>query len=72
VGIFAPRDYFSENVLSSCRPELVDAANLATPDAAHMQKMILTLIDDNHHTEEWTLVDHGKEHKEIFDLHRKS
>jgi hypothetical protein len=50
----------------------VDAANLATPDAAHMQKMILTLIDDNHHTEEWTLVDHGKEHKEVFDLHRKS
>lgn len=50
----------------------VDATNLATPDAAHMQKMILTMIDDNHHTEEWTLVDHGKEHKEIFDLHRKS
>lgn len=50
----------------------VDATNLATPDAAHMQKMILTMIDDNHHTEEWTLVDHGKEHKEIFDLRRKS
>jgi len=50
----------------------VDATNLATPHAAHMQKMVLTLIDDNHHTEEWTLVDHGKEHTEVFDLHRKS
>ena len=50
----------------------MDATNLASPDAAHMQKMILTMIDDNHHTEEWTLVDHGKEHKEVFDLHRKA
>jgi len=50
----------------------VDATNLATPDAAHMHKMVLTMIDDNHHTEEWTLVDHGKEHTEVFDLRRKS
>lgn len=50
----------------------VDATNLATPEAGHMQKMVLTVIDDNHHTEEWTFVDHGKEHKELFDLHRKS
>jgi len=50
----------------------VDATNLATPDAAHMHKMVLTVIDDNHHTEEWTLVDHGKEHTEVFDLRRKS
>jgi hypothetical protein len=50
----------------------VDATNLATPDAAHMHKVVLTMIDDNHHTEEWTLVDHGKEHTEVFDLHRKS
>lgn len=50
----------------------VDATNLATPDAAHMHKMVLTMIDDNHHTEEWTLIDHGKEHTEVFDLRRKS
>jgi hypothetical protein len=49
----------------------VDATNLATADAGHMQKMVLTLLDDNHHTEEWTFVDHGKEHSEFFDLHRK-
>jgi hypothetical protein len=49
----------------------VDATNLATPDSGHMQKMILTVLDENHHTEEWVFVDHGKEHTEIFDLHRK-
>ena len=52
--------------------DFLDATNLASPDAAHMHKMILTVVDDNHHTEEWTFTDHGKEHKELFDLHRKS
>ena len=49
----------------------VDATNLSSLDAGHMQKMILTLIDDNHHTEEWVFIDHGREEKKIFDLHRK-
>ena len=49
----------------------VDATNLATPDAGRMQSMVLTLLDENHHTEEWTFNDHGKELKEIFDLRRK-
>jgi len=50
----------------------VDATNLSSPDAGHMQKMILTVLDQNHHTEEWVFVDHGKEHKAVFDLRRKS
>lgn len=50
----------------------VDATNLSSPDLAHMHKMILTVLDENHHREEWVLVDHGKEHKAVFDLHRKS
>lgn len=50
----------------------LDATNLASPDAGHMQKMVLTLVDENHHTEEWTFSDHGKEHKAFFDLRRKS
>jgi hypothetical protein len=49
----------------------VDATNLATPDAGHMQSMVLTMLDENHHTEDWTFIDHGKEMKEFFDLHRK-
>ena len=49
----------------------VDATNLASPDAGHMQSMVLTMLDDNHHTEEWTFADHGKEMKKFFDLRRK-
>ena len=49
-----------------------DATNLASPDDGHMQKMILTILDENHHTEEWVFADHGKEHKMVFDLHRKA
>jgi hypothetical protein len=49
----------------------LDVTNLASPDAGHMQRMVLTLLDDNHHTEEWTFNDHGKEMKEFFDLRRQ-
>jgi hypothetical protein len=49
----------------------VDATNLSAPDAGHMQRMVLTLLDGNHHTEDWTFIDHGTEMKEFFDLHRK-
>jgi hypothetical protein len=51
--------------------DFVDATNLSTPDAAHMIRMVLAMPDANHHTEEWTFSDHGKEHKEVFDLRRK-
>ena len=48
----------------------VDATNLSAPDAGHMQQMILTVVDQNHHTEEWVFVDHGHEHRVTFDLRR--
>jgi hypothetical protein len=48
-----------------------DATNLASPDAGHMQRVVFTLIDANHHTEDWTFAaGPGKEMKEFFDLHR--
>lgn len=49
----------------------VDATNLTTPDAAHMNQMVLTLIDDNHHKEQWVFAGQGTDHSEVFDLHRK-
>jgi hypothetical protein len=49
----------------------VDATNLASPDAGHMQQLVIAMLDANHHTEDWTFVDHGKGMKEFFDLHRK-
>jgi len=49
-----------------------DGTNLAEPSPGHMQRMILTLLDDNHHTEEWIFAGHGQEMKEFFDLRRQS
>jgi hypothetical protein len=51
--------------------DFVDATNLATPDAGHMQRVVFAVLDANHHTEDWTFADHGKQMKEFFDLHRK-
>lgn len=48
-----------------------DGTNIA-PGAGHMQTVVLTMLDDNHHTEDWTFVDHGKEMKRFFDLYRKT
>jgi hypothetical protein len=50
----------------------LDATNLATPDAGHMDHLIISMPDANHHTEKWVLLDHGKEMKEVFDLQRKN
>jgi hypothetical protein len=51
--------------------DFLDATNLATPDAGHMQRVVFTVIDASHHTEEWTFAAApGKEMKEFFDLHR--
>ncbi len=49
----------------------LDATNLSSPDAGHMHHLVIAMLDTNHHTEEWTFVDHGKEIKEKFDLQRK-
>jgi len=51
--------------------DFVDATNLGSPDAGHMQRVVIALLDANHHTEEWTYIDHGKEEKELNDLRRK-
>lgn len=48
----------------------VDGTNIA-PGGGHMQQMVLTMLDENHHTEDWTFLDHGKEMKEFFDLRRQ-
>jgi hypothetical protein len=52
--------------------DFVDGTNLASPETGHMHRMVLSMLDANHHTEEWTYSDHGKETKEVFDLRRKN
>jgi hypothetical protein len=49
--------------------EFFDGTNIG--DKGHMQRVAFTIIDPNHHTEEWTFsAGPGKEMKEFFDLHR--
>lgn len=51
--------------------DFLDATNLATPEAGHMQRVVFTIVDANHHTEDWTFAAApGKEMKEFFDLKR--
>jgi hypothetical protein len=49
----------------------IDATNLASPQAGHMHRAMFTLVDADHHTEEWTWSKDGKENKELFSLQRK-
>ncbi|MGA8273748.1 MAG: hypothetical protein WB919_19455 [Candidatus Sulfotelmatobacter sp.] len=50
--------------------DFIDATNLSAPDAGHMLRVVFTVVDANHHTEDWIFADHGKEMKEFFDLRR--
>jgi hypothetical protein len=52
--------------------DFVDATNLATPSEPHMRSVIFTLIDANHHIEEWHFQSPGKEIVEKFDLQKRS
>ena len=51
--------------------DYVDATNLVTPDAGHMQRVVFTFLGPNHHTEEWHFAVGGKELVETFDLQKK-
>jgi len=50
--------------------DFIDATNLSSRDAGHMQHVLFAMPDADHHTEEWTFLDHGKEMKELFTLQR--
>jgi hypothetical protein len=51
--------------------DFFDGTNLATPDAIYVRRLIFTIVDANHHTEDWTFAaGPGKEIKDFFELHR--
>ena len=51
--------------------DFFDGTNLTSSDAGHMQRVVITMLDANHHTEDWTFnAGQGKEMKRLFDLHR--
>ena len=52
--------------------DFVDGTNIDESHAGHMQRVIFSFIDLNHHTEEWHFAMPGSEMVEKFDLRRKS
>lgn len=51
--------------------DFVDGTNITSSQPGHMQRVIFTFIDENHHIEEWHFAAPGKEMVEKFDLQRK-
>lgn len=51
--------------------EFKDATNLSSPTAPHMIGLKITLLDPNHHLEDWTFLSNGKTSTTRFDFQRK-
>jgi hypothetical protein len=47
-----------------------DGTNIA-PGDGHMQKVVFTFVDADHHNEDWTYRDKGKDSTGHFEFHRK-
>lgn len=53
--------------------DFVRATNLESPGEGHMGKLVISLEDHNHFTQEWTWIEGGKPaHTEVFHFLRKS
>ena len=48
-----------------------DVTNLKSPTSGHMRGLVLTLVDNDHHTEQWTFRQDGKDQTETFTFTRK-
>lgn len=48
----------------------VDGTNISSPKAGHMDRLVITMLDADHHSEDWTFAQDGKEMKEHFELSR--
>jgi hypothetical protein len=49
-----------------------DATNLSSPTTPHMVGLKITLLDANHHYEDWIFLQGGKTSSSRFEFHRKS
>jgi hypothetical protein len=48
----------------------VDGTNMSNPKVGHMNSLVIGILDADHHTEDWTFVQDGKETKEHFETVR--
>ena len=51
--------------------DLVDVTNLSAPDAGHMRKLVVTFVDQDHFTQEWTWREKGKDNTVVIHFERK-
>ena len=63
-------------MVSSSDPSVVafefkDATNLSSPAAPHMVGVKFTILDPNHHLEDWAFLANGETTVRRFDFHRK-
>jgi hypothetical protein len=50
----------------------LDATNLLSTQHGHMEQVVFTLVDADHHTEQWQFATQdGKKMREVFDLQRQ-
>jgi hypothetical protein len=67
-----PRFHFvSESEANVVAFDFKDATNLASPTAPHMVGVKFTLLDLNHHLEDWTFLAKGQTSIRRFDFRRK-
>jgi hypothetical protein len=50
--------------------DFVDATNLPSLEAGHMRRLVIKILSPNHHTEEWTYVENGKDDTVLADMQR--
>jgi hypothetical protein len=50
--------------------KFIDVTNIPSPKAGHMDSLVIAMPDADHHTEDWTFVQDGKETKEHFEAVR--
>jgi len=52
--------------------DFLDATNITSSQPGHMQRLVLTMLDSDHHTEQWSFLDKdGKtQQHELFELQR--
>jgi hypothetical protein len=51
--------------------DFVDVTNLPNADAGHMRRLVITFIDAEHHRQQWTYRDNGKDDTGTFEFTRK-
>ena len=51
--------------------DLVDVTNLSAPDAGHMRKLVVTFVDRDRFTQEWTWREKGKDNTVVIHFERE-